>query len=58
MTDLNKEVRELTIDELDTVSGGFNLITTLKNIVAEINFEKYVQSLKAKGVGAIQTTLN
>ncbi len=58
MTDLNNEVRELTIDELDSVSGGFNLITTLKIIVANYNFEQHVQDLKAKGVGAIQTTLN
>ena len=49
MTDLSNEVRELPIDEmtnneLDSVSGGFNLITTLHNIIAQINFEKYVQS--------------
>jgi bacteriocin-like protein len=49
MTDLNNEVRELPIDEmtnneLDSVSGGFNLITTLKIILAEINFEKYIHS--------------
>jgi bacteriocin-like protein len=39
MTDLNNEVRELPIDEmtnneLDSVSGGFNLITTLKNYIS------------------------
>ena len=41
MTDLNNEVRELPIDEmtndeLDSVSGGFNLIATLRGILAEI----------------------
>jgi bacteriocin-like protein len=60
MTDLNNEVRELPIDELtnnelDSVSGGFNLITTLNNILAAINFEKYVQSVRAHPV--IGTTL-
>jgi bacteriocin-like protein len=54
MTDLNNEVRELPIDEmtnneLDSVSGGFNLITTLKNILAEINFEKYAHKHPVMG---------
>jgi bacteriocin-like protein len=61
MTDLNNEVRKLPIEEmtnndLDSVSGGFNLIVTLNNILAAINFEKYVQSFRAHPV--IGTTLN
>jgi hypothetical protein len=60
MTDLNNEVRELPIDEmtnneLDSVSGCFNLLTTLNNIVAAYNFEQYVQSVRAHPV--IGTTL-
>jgi hypothetical protein len=42
MTDLNNEVRELNIDELDAVSGGWSLRATL----AQINMELYIQHLK------------
>jgi len=46
MTDLNNEARELpidemTIDELDSVNGGFNLIATLRSILAMIEYHSH-----------------
>jgi hypothetical protein len=57
MTDLNKEVRELTIneltiDELDIVTGG----GIIKNLIAWYNMEQLIQHIKKDH--PMGTTLN
>jgi bacteriocin-like protein len=56
MIDLKNEVREVHVDEitdneLDSVSGGFNLINTLNTILAQINLEKYRNSVAGHTIG-------